>query len=455
MNPLTSPLLTDLYQLTMLHAYQVHRMDDTAVFELFVRRLPERRNFMVAAGLEQALAFLEHLEFSEHELDWIRESGRFGNGFVEYLAALRFTGDVYSMPEGTVFFPEEPVLRVVAPLPQAQLVETRIMNLIQYQSMIASKAARSVLSAPGRLLVDFGLRRAHGAEAGLLAARAAFIAGYSGTATVLAGAAYGIPLYGTMAHSFIQAHDDELDAFVHFLEVYPQGTTLLIDTYDTEEAARKIASLSGHLTQRGIRIGGVRLDSGDLGALSRSVRAILDAGGLGYVRIFASGNVDEERIRDLLGSGAPIDGFGVGTSLVTSSDAPSLDTVYKLQEYAGKPRRKRSAGKATWPGRKQVFRHYDGAGRMQCDVISIETDANQTGEPLLVHVMAHGRRIGAAETLANMRSRAAAQLERLPPSLRTLAAPPKPYTVQIAPALHTLAREADALSEVPALCRPG
>jgi nicotinate phosphoribosyltransferase len=258
-----------------------------------------------------------------------------------------------------------------------------------------------------------------------------------------------------MAHSFIQAHDDELDAFVHFLEVYPKGSTLLIDTYDTEEAARKIVSLAGHLTQRGIRIGGVRLDSGDLGALARSVRAILDAGGLGHVRIFASGNLDEERIRDLLGGGAPIDGFGVGTSLVASSDAPSLDTVYKLQEYAGKPRRKRSAGKATWPGRKQVFRHYDGAGRMQYDVISIETDGDQTGEPLLAHVMAHGRRIGAAETLANMRSRAAAQLERLPQSLRTLAAPPVPYAVQISPALHTLAREADALSEVPALCRSG
>lgn len=454
MTPLTSPLLTDLYQLTMLHAYHVHRMTETAVFELFVRKLPQGRNFLVAAGLEQTLAFLEHLQFSEEELSWVRECGRFEPGFADYLATLRFTGDVYAMPEGTVFFPEEPVLRVVAPLPEAQLVETRIMNLIHFQSMVASKAARSVLVAAGKLLVDFGLRRAHGAEAGLLAARASYIAGFSGTATVLAGAEYGIPLYGTMAHSFVQAHDDETDAFAHFLETYPQGTTLLIDTYDTEEAARKIVRLARNLAKRGIRIGAVRLDSGDLAALSRSVRAILDKGGLDDVTIFASGNLDENRIRELLDGGAPIDGFGVGTSLVTSSDVPTLDTVYKLQEYAGKPRRKRSAGKATWPGRKQVFRSYDGAGRMLEDVVSIESDGGQTGEPLLVRVMAHGRRLGNPETIATIRDRSARELERLPESLRALAASQRPYRVQIAPALHDLAREVDAAQPaLPALCR--
>jgi nicotinate phosphoribosyltransferase len=454
MNPLTSPLLTDLYQLTMLHAYHVHRMNDTAVFELFVRKLPHARNFLVAAGLEQALAFLEHLQLSEEELSWIRECRRFGSGFADHLVTLRFTGDVYAMPEGTVFFAEEPVLRVVAPLPEAQLVETRLMNLIHVESMIASKAARSVLVAPGKLLVDFGLRRAHGAEAGLLAARAAYIAGFSGTATVLAGAEYGIPLYGTMAHSFVQAHDDEVDAFAHFLEVYPQGTTLLIDTYDTAEAARKVVNLGRNLASRGIRIGAVRLDSGDLGVLSRSVRAILDAGGLHDVAIFASGNLDENRIAELLGGGDPIDGFGVGTSLDTSSDSPSLDTVYKLQEYAGKPRRKRSAGKATWPGRKQVFRYYDGAGRMLEDVVSTEGDDTQTGQPLLVRVMAHGRRIGESETLTTIRARAARELERLPKSLHGLAAPETPYAVRISPALHKLAHEVDAAAApLPALWR--
>jgi nicotinate phosphoribosyltransferase len=453
MNRLTSPLLTDLYQLTMLDANRAHQMNDTAVFELFVRKLPRSSNFMMAAGLEQALEFLEQLRFSGDELAWIRTSGRFGSGFAEYLEALSFMGDVYAMPEGTVFFPDEPILRIVASLPEAQLVETRLMNIIHFQSMIATKATRSILAAPGKLLVDFGLRRAHGAEAGLFAARAAYIAGYSGTATVLAGCEFGIPLYGTMAHSFVQAHDDEIDAFAHFASVYPDGTTLLIDTYDTEQAARKIVRLAPRLAQRGVQIGGVRLDSGDLGALAKSVRTILDEGGLAHARIFASGNLDEYRLSDLIRSGAPIDAFGVGTSLDTSSDAPSLDTVYKLQEYAGKPRRKRSLGKATWPGRKQVFRQYDGAGHMKRDVVSVEGD-KQPGESLLVRVMAHGRRTGAPETLDAIRVRAARELERLPQAMRSLEPAPTPYPVEIAPGLRNLAREVDvATQEVRVPCR--
>jgi nicotinate phosphoribosyltransferase len=453
-NSLSSALLTDLYQLTMLHAYYVHRMNGVAVFELFVRRLPNGRNFLIAAGLEQALSYLENVRFSNDELEWMRGSDRFGSDFVEHLAALRFTGDVYAMREGTVFFPQEPVLRVVAPLPEAQLVETRLMNLIHFQLMIASKAARSVLVAPDKLLVDFGLRRAHGAEAGLLAARAAYIAGFSGTATVLAAAEYGIPLYGTMAHSFVQAHDDETDAFEHFLEVYPQGSTLLIDTYDTEEGARKIVRLAKNLAHRGLRIAALRLDSGDLAGLARSVREILDQGGLDEVKIFASGNLEENRIAELVAGGAPIDGFGLGTSLVTSADAPALDTVYKLQEYGGKPRRKRSAGKATWPGRKQVFRNYDEAGRIKYDVVSTETDSTQKGEPLLVRVMTHGRRVGDPEALSAIRARSARELERLPVKLRTLAACDTPYSVQIAATLHKLAEDADdAASATPLLFR--
>ncbi|MGZ5228307.1 MAG: nicotinate phosphoribosyltransferase, partial [Burkholderiales bacterium] len=256
MNPLTSPLLTDLYQLTMLNAYRVHRMNDTAVFELFVRKLPRSRNFLMAAGLEQALVFLEQLKFLKEELDWVRANKLFGQDFAEYLGTLRFTGEVHAMPEGTVFFSDEPILRITAPLPEAQLVETRLINLVQFESMVAAKAARCVLTAPGKQLVDFGLRRAHGAEAGLLAARAAYVAGFSGTATVLAAANFGIPVFGTMAHSFIQAHDDERDAFARFAEVYPKGTTLLIDTYDTEEAARKLVPLALNLAARGVRVGG-------------------------------------------------------------------------------------------------------------------------------------------------------------------------------------------------------
>jgi nicotinate phosphoribosyltransferase len=319
--------------------------------------------------------------------------------------------------------------------------------------MVASKAARSVLVAPDTLLVDFGLRRAHGAEAGLLAARAAYLAGFAGTATVLAGPAFGIPLYGTMAHSFVQAHADEIDAFAHFADVYPDGATLLIDTYDTELAARRIVDLARSLASRKIEIGGVRLDSGDLGALAKSVRSIFDAAGLSAIRIFASGNLDEYRIAELLRAGAPIDGFGVGTSLVTSADAPTLDAVYKLQEYAGRPRRKRSAGKATWPGRKQVFRHYGRDGRMLNDVIALEADA-QGGEPLLVPVMEQGRRTAPAESLGVIRKRTAGELARLPDALRALDPAAVPYSVHIAASLHKLADEVDAkVARVPALCR--
>jgi nicotinate phosphoribosyltransferase len=453
MNLLASPLVTDLYQLTMLHAYYAHGMGETAVFELFVRKLPRERNFMMAAGLEQALEFLEHLRFAPEELEWVEKSGKFPRGFAEHLAKLRFTGDVHAAPEGTIFFPDEPILRVTAPMPEAQLVESRLINLVHFETLVATKAARGVLVAPGKLLVDFGLRRAHGAEAGLLAARASYLAGYAGTATVAAGSRMGIPVFGTMAHSFVEAHDDEAAAFRHFAESCPQNVVLLIDTYDTEAGARKVVALALVLASRGIRVKGVRLDSGDLAALSRSVRRILDEGGLAEATIFASGNLDEYRVRDLVAAGAPIDGFGVGTSLVTSFDAPYLDAVYKLQEYAGKARRKRSTGKATWPGRKQVFRHYDRRRCFEHDVVTVEGD-EQRGEPLLVPVMRKGKRLGAPENLGTMRERAASQLAKLPERLRALESASSPYRVEIAPALRRLAAQVDrAEGEVPALCK--
>src|SRR6516225_6685898 len=330
-----SPLLTDLYQLNMMQAYLDHGDTGTAVFEFFMRKLPARRGFLLTAGLEQALDFLETLRFSPEDLAWLRESGRFGKGMLDYLAALRFTGDVHAMPEGTVFFADEPILRVTAPLPVAQLIETRLINIVHFQCLVASKAARMMLAAPGKLMVDFGLRRAHGAEAGVMAARASYIAGFAGTATVLAGELYGIPIFGTMAHSFVQAHDDEAAAFELFAQSRPENLTLLIDTYDTEAGARKVVALAPRLAARGIKIGAVRLDSGDLAALSKSVRRILDQGGLNDVRIFASGGLDEDSVAAMLHAGAPIDGFGMGTSLTTSSDVPALDCVYKLQEYAG------------------------------------------------------------------------------------------------------------------------
>jgi nicotinate phosphoribosyltransferase len=449
MDPLRSPLLTDLYQLTMLQTYYRSRMEKTAVFELFVRKLPANRNFMMAAGLEQALDFLEQARFGPEELDWVARSGLFTAELVKHLERWRFTGDVHAMPEGSVFFPDEPILRVTAPMPEAQLVESRLINLIHFESVVASKAARSVLVAPGKTLVDFGLRRAHGAEAGLLAARAAYIAGFASTATVLAGSQFGIPVVGTMAHSFVQAHDDETQAFIDFAHAFPKGTIFLVDTYDTEAAVRKVAALAPALRREGISIQGVRLDSGDLVALARSARRILDAAGLTDAVVFASGNLEEYRLRDLLAAGAPINGFGVGTSLVTSADAPSLDAVYKLQEYAGRPRRKRSAAKATWPGRKQVYRLSDASGRFHHDVVTVEGD-RQDGEALLIPVMRGGKRLGKPEPLPETRARAAAQLERLPARLTALETAPDPYRVDIAPALRKLADEVDRATAEPA-----
>jgi nicotinate phosphoribosyltransferase len=434
-DPLSSALLTDLYQLTMLQAYLARGMNETAVFELFSRKLPAGRNFLVAAGLEQALDFIERFRFGEEELDWIERSRLFRPGFAGTLAKLRFSGDVHAMPEGTVFFPDQPVLRVTAPIAEAQILETRVLNLIHFETVVASKAARSVLAARGKSLIDFGLRRSHGAEAGLLAARASYLAGFAGTSTALAAPRFGIPVFGTMAHSFVQAHDSEQEAFAHFAEVFPDNAVLLIDTYDTVAGARKAVAVG-----RKQRIRGVRLDSGDLGALAKAVRPILDEGGQQGAIIFASGSLDEQRIAELEAARAPIDSYGIGTSLVTSADHPYLDAVYKLQEYAGRARRKRSAGKATWPGRKQVFRHYGQDGRFAHDVVSVEGDA-QSGEPLLRPVMLRGRRLP-QPNLAAARAHAVAQLARLPERLRSLA-PAEPYPVEIAPALRALAEEVD------------
>jgi len=446
MNPLSSPLVTDLYQLTMLQAYFEAGMTETAVFELFVRKLPPGRNFLVAAGLEQAVEFLEGLRFGGEELEWIRSSGLFKPGFADRLAGLRFTGDVHAMPEGTAFFPNEPILRVTAPLPEAQLVESRLVNLVHFEVLVASKAARSVLAAPGKRLIDFGLRRAHGAEAGLLAARAAYLAGFDGSSAALAAPRFGIPVFGTMAHSFVQAHATESAAFVHFARAFPHSALLLIDTYDTVAGARKVAALAPELARAGIAVRGVRLDSGDLAQLAHDVRRVLDEAGLAGATIFASGNLDEHRVRELVSGGAPIDAFGIGTSLVTSADAPSLDAVYKLQEYAGRPRRKRSTGKATWPGRKQVFRSCGADGRFVGDVVAEETD-RQPGDPLVRHVMAGGKRLRPLPTLDEARAHARAQLERLPTPLRELEDAAEPYPVEIAPGLRALAAEVDAATE--------
>jgi len=442
MTPATSPLTTDLYELNMVQAYLDQAEDKEAVFEFFVRRLPVRRGFLLAAGLDDALAYLESLRFSAGEIDWLKSTGRFRSNLIDYLAGFRFTGDVHAMPEGTACFANEPLIRITAPLPVAQLVETRLINILHFQTLIASKAARMVLAAPGKILSDFGLRTAHGAEAGLFSARASYIAGFAGAANVLAGKHYGIPVVGTMAHSFVQVHDDEIIAFENFARARPEGVILLIDTYDTEAGTRKVVDLAPKLKADGIEIRGVRIDSGDLAAMARKVRAILDAGGLKNVIILASGGINEDVLQTMMAAKVPIDGFGIGVNLDASIDAPSLDCAYKLQEYAGKPRRKLSEGKVTWPGRKQIWRTYSGDGRMRGDVLSLENDS-QAGEPLIAPMMRAGKRIAPVPGLAQIRERAARELARLPEPLRKLEAGTD-YPVQVSKTLSALAAQVDA-----------
>jgi nicotinate phosphoribosyltransferase len=438
-NENSSALLTDLYQLTMLQSYIEHGMEETAVFEFFIRKR-KKRNFYVAAGLEQALEFLENLRFTPEELEWLAGREQFGKEFIDYLGTLRFTGDVHAMAEGTAFFPDEPILRVTAPMPQAQLVESRLINLLHFQTVIASKAARMRLAAPDSTLVDFGMRRAHGAEAGLLAARASYLAGFDATSTVLAGKLFGIPISGTMAHSFVEAHGSEETAFAHFAESLPASTILLIDTYDTERAAAKAVALA-RLKEKGIEIRGVRLDSGDLARHARTVRLILDQGGLSGVKIFSSGSLDEYKLKEFIDGGVPIDGFGVGTRMDTSADAPYIDSAYKLQEYGGLARRKLSEGKATWPGRKQVYRYRDQEGIAARDVLTVENELLD-GQPLILPVMREGRRLHPPEPLSDIRARFGNELAGLPAPLKSLEEAPA-YEVRVSKALRELAREVD------------
>jgi nicotinate phosphoribosyltransferase len=330
---------------------------------------------------------------------------------------------------------------VTAPVQQAQLVESRLINLLNLQTMIATKAARCVLAAEKRLLVDFGFRRAHGAEAGVLASRASYLAGFDGTATVLAGKMFDIPIFGTMAHAYVQAHDSERAAFETFARAHPGNVVLLIDTYDTEQGARIVVELAPRLRQDGIQIKAVRLDSGDLAVLASKVRRILDDGGLQNTGIFCSGNLDEYRLTDLVRQGAPITGFGIGTRLDTSEDAPSLECVYKLVEYEGEPKRKHSTGKATWPGRKQIFREYGSDGRMQADVLTLEGDV-LPGEPLIEPAMRDGKVLRTAPALSSIRERTAQQLTGLPDSLRRLESA-SAYPVRVGPSLEKLALRAD------------
>ncbi|HUP31775.1 MAG TPA: nicotinate phosphoribosyltransferase [Gaiellaceae bacterium] len=426
--PASSPLLVDLYELTMGQAYLAEGLAEVpATFGLFFRKLPRGWGYLLAAGLDDVLTLLERFAFAEHDLAYLEETGLFTGELLDRLRGLRFTGEVRALPEGTPFFPQEPVLEVTAPVLEAQLVETLVLNQIHYQTLVASKAARSVEAARGRKLVDFGLRRTPGAEAGLKIARASYLAGFDATSNVLAGREYGIEVAGTMAHSFVQCFEDETESFRAFARSYP-GAVLLVDTYDTVEGTRRAIAVARELAADGHRLRGVRLDSGDLEKLSRRVRRLLDSAGFADATIFASGGIDEYELDRLLSAGAPIDGFGVGTKMAVAADAPYLDMAYKLVAFDGKPRLKLSEGKATLPGAKQAWRS---AGFDELDLAGERHD----GEPLLIKAMEDGRRLW-HEPLAASRERAHRARLALPRDLRALDA--GAYELRLGPALAAL-----------------
>ncbi|WP_201353044.1 nicotinate phosphoribosyltransferase [Hydrogenimonas urashimensis] len=408
-------LLTDLYELTMAQAYFDHRMNGRAVFDFFARHT-KKRSYLVSAGLEQLLYYLESLRFEPEEIDFLRQTGRFSSDFLDYLTTFRFTGDVYAVEEGEILFENEPFVRVEAPLIEAQIIETFLINTMQISILVATKALRCHSVAKGTGLVDFGLRRAHGTDAGMKAARSAYIGGFIGTSNVLAGKEFGLPIFGTMAHSFILAHDTEESAFEHFARSYPDNTILLVDTFDTIEGVRDAVKTVRKLGMKTFK--GVRLDSGDILTLSKAARKILDDAGYNDAMVLVSGGLNEYKIKDLLERGAPIDAWGVGTELVVSADSPYLDCAYKLVEYEGRPKMKFSPGKLTLPAKKQIFREYRD-GKIHKDTIALHNE-DMRGTPLLRHCMSGGKTIVPIPSLEVIRDQTLRNFEQLPEELKVL-----------------------------------
>jgi len=425
-------LFVDLYELTMLQGYWREGMHDRAVFSLYYRSLPGEWNYAVACGLDTVLSYLETLRFDDTDLEWLAQDRGFQDEFLRWLEELRFTGDVTALPEGTPVFPDEPILEVHAPLPEAQLIETFVMNQIHLQTVLATSATRVVEAAGSRAVVDFGMRRMHGIDAALKGARAFHIAGVSATSNVMAGRAYGLPVTGTMAHSYIQAHETEEEAFRTFADLYPD-TVLLVDTYDTLAGVDRVVALARELGDA-FAVRAIRLDSGDLDELAREARRRLDAAGLQGVEILASGGLDEFSIRDLVRTDAPINGFGVGTRMGVSVGAPVLDIAYKLTQYADEGRLKLSPGKRILPGPKQVFRQEEGS----LDIGDILGRASETlpGRPLLEPVMRAGERLEAGRRpLGEIRSHAAEARGRIAAAMRTPEKAPEPWPVRVSEAL--------------------
>jgi len=439
-------LLTDAYQLSMAAAYFAEGMQASATFSFVVRRYPNDRGYLVAAGLEDVLRYLESWQMPPDGLQYLKTTRQYRDDFLDYLTQLRFTGDVWAMPEGSVCFVDEPLIEVTAPIIQAQLIETYLINQMHLQTLQATKAARCVHAAQGRAVADFSLRRAHGTDAGMKIARASYLAGFSGTSNVLAGKIYGIPMLGTMAHSFVESFDDEADAFRAFARLFPASSTLLVDTYDTVSGIRAAAAVGQEMAARGAQLNAIRLDSGDLLGLSRAARRTLDEAGLTNVKVFVSGGLDEFKIAELLQHGAPIDAFGVGTALGVSADAPSIDCAYKLVEYAGAPRLKLSAQKESLVGAKQVWRVSDGSGAWRSDLLArrdedIEAVRAEAGVPCdqvharLTPVMARGTMLNPPPPLAAIREHFAAEFRQLPDIYKELHHPPT-YPVSISHGLR-------------------
>jgi len=433
------PLFTDLYELTMAAGYFDRKMDDPATFSLFVRPHP-KRGYFVAAGLQAVVDALTRFHFSDEEIDWLARSGRFNRDFLAHLATLRFTGDVMAMAEGEIFFPEEPVMEVTAPLIQAQIIETYLINTVGVSSMMATKAARCVHAAAGRPVFDFSLRRTQGIHSGMTVARSSYIAGFSGTSNVLAGKVWGIPLSGTMAHSFVTAFESETHAFEAYANLFPDSAVFLIDTYDTLQGARNAAMVGNRMRQKGSALMGVRLDSGEMVALSRKVRRILDQAGLPDVKIFASSGFDEYALERLIAGGARIDAFGVGTRMGVSADAPYLDMVYKMVRLGARNVRKVSEGKITLAGEKQVFRKMAENGNFKGDVIGLRDDSPDGAISLLAPVMEKGRPVGPMPTLEEIRARLAKNFEQLDHRHKRFD-DAEPYPVRVSERLAELQKE--------------
>jgi len=416
-------LLTDLYELTMCASYFDNKRNELATFDLFIRKLPPNRSYFVFAGLEQVLLFLKNMRFNLDQINYLRKQG-FKEDFLNYLKGFKFSGGVWSVPEGTIVFPNEPLIRVTAPIIEAQLIESFLLNTVNVQTMIATKASRVANTAQGRPVIEFGLRRTQGTDAGMKAARCSYIAGCDGTSNVLAGMKYGIPIVGTMAHSFVMFFDNEIEAFRAFAKTFPKTSTLLIDTFDDIKGAEKAAIVAKALEKKGFRLGGVRIDSGDLVEISKKVRTLLDEKGFNYVKIFASGDLDEYKIEELLRKEAKIDAFGVGTRMSTSEDRPYVEIIYKLSEKMDKTRKfvptmKLSKGKITLPGRKQVFRVKDKRSNFVKDIIALDNEKVEA-EPLLIKVMDKGQIIYDLPTLEAIRERALENLSKLPMKYKRL-----------------------------------